>query len=96
MKILIGLGLIIGGIIFAIWLGGCVMLYGGIMQAVESWGVDNSKVVWGILRAVLCEMGLLPGIIMIWTGIYIGDVDLFEELSSKHIRQWAVYDDEDD
>lgn len=69
MKTVLGLILIIGGIVLAIWLPLVVMLYGGIMQAVNCWGVDNSAVVWGIIRAVLCEVGIIPGYIVILVGV---------------------------
>ena len=62
-------GLEIGfGILLFIWIPFVVMLYGGILQAVENWGVNNSAVVWGIIRAVCCEIGIIPG----WVLIFIG------------------------
>ena len=69
MKTIIGLLLVVTGIALAIWLALVVMLYGGIMQALNCWGVDNSAVVWGIIRAFLCEAGLIPGVFMIMFGV---------------------------
>ncbi len=71
MKTILGLTLVIAGIALAIWLPLVVMLYGGIMQAVHCWGVDNSAVVWGIIRAVLCEVGVLPGYLVVIFGVKI-------------------------
>lgn len=69
MKTIAGFVLILGGIALSIWLCLVVMLYGGIMQAVNCWGTNNSAVVWGIIRAVLCEVGLLPGYFLVIIGV---------------------------
>ena len=69
MRIVFSLTAIIAGIVMAIWLPLVVMLYGGIMQAIENWGINNSAVVWGIIRAVLCEFGAIPGGLLIIAGI---------------------------
>ena len=69
MKEVFGVVIVIAGIALMIYLPLVVMLYGGIMQAVNSWGVDNSAVVWGIIRAVLCEVGLIPGWLLIFIGL---------------------------
>ena len=71
LKALIGLGLIIISILFAVWLCLRVMLYGGIMQAIENWGVNNSVVVWGIIKAVFFEAGLIPGYVGVLLGMYL-------------------------
>ena len=67
-KTIIGLALIIASIILSIWLCIWVMLYGGIMQAIENWGINNSTVVWGIIKAVFFEIGLIPG----YLGVLVG------------------------
>ncbi len=67
-KITTGIVLIVTSIIFSIWLCFWVMLYGGIMQAVENFQVNNSAVVWGIIRAILSGAGMIPAYI----GIVIG------------------------
>lgn len=69
MKTIIGLLLVIGGIVLTIWLALIFMLYGGIMQAINCWGVNNSAVVWGIIRAIFFEVGLIPGYIMVAFGV---------------------------
>jgi sulfite exporter TauE/SafE len=55
--------------IAAIALGGyiCIylMLYCGILQAIDNWGVDNGAVVWGIIRAIAFECGAIPSMIII-------------------------------
>lgn len=71
MQKLIGLSMIVGGVALSVWLALIVMLYGGIMSAIENWGTNNSAVVWGIIRAVLCEFGVLPGYVLIFAGIFI-------------------------
>lgn len=67
-KTAIGLVLIAASVIFSIWLCLWVMLYGGIMQAVENFQVNNSAVVWGIIRAIFAGIGAIPAYI----GIFIG------------------------
>ncbi len=68
MKTLIGFALILGAIVLGFYLCIVVMLYRGIMQAVENWGINNSLVVWGIIRAVFFEIGAIPSYIMIVIG----------------------------
>lgn len=64
MKNLLGISLIVVGVILGIYVSFWVMLYGGIMQAINNWDVDNSAVVWGIIRAVFFELGGLPGTLL--------------------------------
>jgi len=64
MKTIIGLLLVIAAIALGFWLSICVMLYGGIMSAITNWGVNNSAVVWGIIRAVFFELGFIPAYIL--------------------------------
>lgn len=68
MKAFLGLALVVFGIALMIWLALYVMLYGGIRQAINCWGVNNSAVVWGIIRAVLCEIGVIPGYLVVLFG----------------------------
>lgn len=70
----IGLLLIITSVVFSIWLCFWVMLYGGIMQGLENWGVNNSAVAWGIIKAVFCGLGMIPAYI----GVTVGWVLLFD------------------
>lgn len=69
MKTIIGLLLVVGGIIIAVYLVFWYMLYGGIMQAINNWDSNNSLVVWGIIKAVMCEVGLIPGYLSILLGM---------------------------
>ncbi len=71
LQIGVGIVLMCGGFAFAIWLPLWAMLYGGIMQAIDNWGVDNGAVVRGIIRAVLFEVGVVPGYLAILIGLYI-------------------------
>ena len=68
MKIASGLILIIIGIALILYLALYVMLYGGIMAAIDNWGANNSAVVWGIIRAIFAEFGVLPGMLFIGAG----------------------------
>lgn len=52
--------LILAAIVLGFWLIIRVMIHGGIMQAVTNWGIDNSAVVWGIVRVLFWEIGLIP------------------------------------
>ena len=67
-KVVIGIILIVASIAFGIWLCLWVMLYGGIMQAVENFQINNSAVVWGIIRAIFSGLGAIPS----YFGIAIG------------------------
>ncbi len=68
MKVISGILIIILGIVALVYIPLVWMLYGGILQAIENWGVNNSAVAWGVIRAVLCEAGILPG----WLPILLG------------------------
>jgi hypothetical protein len=68
MRFLVGALMIIVGIALMVWLGIYVMLYGGIMEYVNNWGVDNSAVVWGLIRAVLFKVGFVPGAFIAFLG----------------------------
>jgi hypothetical protein len=50
---------IIGGLAFAAWLGGYVMLYGGIVGAIQS--ATATAMVGNILKAIFCRAGMLAG-----------------------------------
>lgn len=64
MLKVIGIGIgVTGGLAFGAWLGGYVMLYGGILETLNNWGVDNGAVVAGILKAVFFEAGFAAGVI---------------------------------
>ena len=64
MKIVLGVIVIAAAVILGAWLSIWIMLYGGIMQAIENFGVDNSAVVWGIIRAVFFSLGAIPGYVL--------------------------------
>ena len=61
MRTIFGFIFIIGGIVLAIWLGFVVMLYGGIMAAVDNLGTDNSAAVWGNHSSRLFHGGCCGG-----------------------------------
>ncbi len=73
MKSVLGLVMCVAGSVLAVWLALYVMLYGGIMCAVDNWGVDNGAVVWGIIRACFSEFGVIPGMIVAAIGITLID-----------------------
>lgn len=75
MKYMGGGILVLGGIVLAVWLAVWVMLAGGIIQAVDAWGDNTDKVVWGIVRAVLWELGTIPGILLAAIGVAIASDD---------------------
>jgi len=56
-----GLVLIWVGAALAMWLSIWVMLIGGIAQASQAWGVDHTGVAIGLARAILFEVGVIPG-----------------------------------
>lgn len=75
MKIIAGLLLIVIGIALCMWLCLWVMLYGGIMHALENWEVNNSAVAWGIIRAICCGLGVIPGYILFAVALALIDSD---------------------
>ncbi len=64
MKIFVGVILIVAGLFLAAYLSLYVLLYGGIMQALNNWGGDNSEIAWGIIKAVLSGLGVVPGYLL--------------------------------
>lgn len=68
MKVLLGTVEILLGIFIAAYLAIYVMLYGGILQAVTNWGINDSLVVWGLIKALFFEIGLIPGYLLIFIG----------------------------
>lgn len=67
-KSIMAIILILASIALGIWLCLWVLLYGGIMQAVENFGTNNSAVVWGIIKAIFSTVGMIPTYI----GVAIG------------------------
>ena len=65
--------MIIASIVFGIWFCLWVMLYAGIMQAVENFQVNNSAVVWGIIRAIFSGIGMIPACIGVIIGLALID-----------------------
>jgi uncharacterized membrane protein HdeD (DUF308 family) len=58
---------IVASIAFGCWLSGYVMLYGGIVQAINAFQVDPTNVgqaVAGILKAIFFECGFYAGILI--------------------------------
>lgn len=73
MKIrnVIGNLIILASIVFGIWLTIWVMLAGGIMQVVN--GAQNgigSDIAWGLIKALFCEVGMIPT----WIGWVVGEL----------------------
>lgn len=71
MRNMFAFMLVIIGISVGCWLSIYIMLYGGIMAAIENWGTDNSAAAWGIIRAFFFEFGFIPTIFFVWFGITI-------------------------
>lgn len=58
----------IASLIFSFWLAIGVMLVGGIQQAIVGFQIaDAGMAAWGIVRALLFEMGFLP----FWIGYIV-------------------------
>ncbi|MGA1979496.1 MAG: hypothetical protein ABSG99_02870 [Sedimentisphaerales bacterium] len=64
-KFIMELILVVSGIVLGVWLVFFVMLYGGIMQALNNWQINNFLVAMGIIRAVCCGAGSIPAYILI-------------------------------
>ena len=67
MKTMLGMYMVLGGLAFAAWLGGYVMLYQGIAAAIAHPNAGS------ILKAVFFEAGLLPGFAVVILGVVIID-----------------------
>jgi len=59
LIIMVGLFGIIGGLALAAWLGGYVMLYRGITEAIAHPNAGS------IIKAMFCEAGAIPGLILV-------------------------------
>lgn len=58
-------------VLFGFWLSICVMLAGGLIQAIEGFQAgDVATGVWGAIRAIFFEFGMIPAYIL-WLG---GDI----------------------
>lgn len=76
IKNLIGNLIIIASIVLGLWLTIWVMLAGGIMQVVD--GVQNgvgADIAWGIIKALFCEIGMIPTWIGWVIGFMVKDID---------------------
>jgi len=71
LACVVGCVMIVAAVALGIWLALFVMLYGGIMQAITNWGVSNSAVVWGIIRAVFFELGAIPAWLVALCGFFV-------------------------
>lgn len=68
IKIILALLILIVTTIIGFWLAIKVLLVGGIMQTMMGLQfADANMAAWGIIRALLFEMGFFP----IWIGIFI-------------------------
>lgn len=57
------------GIVGGLWLGGYVMLYGGLLQILNSFANENTLgIIIGLLKMLFCEVGF---IIPIYVAIFI-------------------------
>ena len=59
LVVIIGLIGIIGGFALAAWLGGYMMLYRGIVEAIECPNAGS------IIKALFCEAGTIPGLLLV-------------------------------
>lgn len=70
-RCILGWVVLLIAIALGYWLPLRTMLYGGIMQAIENWQVDNPAVVWGIIRAALFSFGFIPTVILAKISLHI-------------------------
>lgn len=77
MKKFLSTIIILLGIGLGLYLGIYVLLYGGIMQVINNIDpLNKSQLVWGIIRALLCELGIIPA----YLGIVIGSSIYYSSL----------------
>jgi len=58
---IIGVTQLIIGVLLVVFLSWWLMLYCGIANAVNNWGIDNTVVINNIVRAALFNIGAIPG-----------------------------------
>lgn len=76
LLLILGILMIIGAVVLGVWLCIWVMLYGGIMQTVNNWGIDTSKVIWGIIKACFFQVGAIPAYLLGLLGVILCRVAL--------------------
>lgn len=60
---------ILFGIVGGLWLGGYVMLYGGLLQILNSFANENTLgIIIGLLKMIFCEVGF---VIPIYVTVFI-------------------------
>lgn len=60
---------ILFGIVGGVWLGGYVMLYGGLLQILNSFANENTLgIIIGLLKMIFCEVGF---VIPIYVAVFI-------------------------
>lgn len=72
MKKILGFIFILGGIGLGAYLCLYLMLYGGICQIIDSINPVVAKgIALGIIKVLCCELGVMPGYILVYLGIYL-------------------------
>lgn len=72
MKKVLGVLTIIIGVLFGLWLGVYIMLFGGIVQIINNINPINAVyIAIGILRVLFCELAIFPSYLLIALGLYI-------------------------
>jgi len=72
IRNLISILLIIGGIFLMLYGALYFMLYLGIIGVIESLDPMNAKgIALNIIRIILCEVGIIPGLLVYWAGCLI-------------------------
>ena len=74
MNKIVGILLIILGIALGTYISLYLMLYGGICQIINGINPLVAKdIAIGIIRIIFCEIGALPGLVLITIGIELKD-----------------------
>ena len=77
MKKILAIIISLLGIGLGLYLGVYVLLYGGIMQIINNIDpLNTSQLVWGIIRALFCELGIIP----VYIGMVIGSSIYYSSL----------------
>lgn len=69
MKSLLYFIAVAAGIVGGLWLGGYIMLYGGLLQILNSFASENTLgIIIGLLKMLFCEVGF---VIPIYVAVFI-------------------------
>ena len=73
MKSLLYFIAVAAGIVGGLWLGGYIMLYGGLLQILNSFASENTLgIIIGLFKMLFCEVGfIIPIYVAVFVAMFI-------------------------